>query len=505
VAESADPTLRQGSLGVGDIVFFVVSAAAPLLVMAGVAPYAILKAGLGVPDAYLFAGVVLAVFAVGFTTMSKYVPNAGAFYAYVTKGMGRPAGVAAALTALMSYNALQIGMYGLLGVAAQATFASLWNINLPWPLFAFAGIVFVWFLGYKSVHFGARVLAVFLTAESAILLLLAIAILVKGGASGIRFDSFTPAHALNSDTGSVLAVAFAAFMGFESTVIYRAEARDPKRAIPRATYIAVGFLALFYGFIVWTIIQAFGAGKVVAAAAQDPAGLFFTAATQYLGTWAADTMHVLMISSVLASLLAFHNAVNRYTLAIADEGMLPSGLGRIHPRTGSPYVAGILQTVLAAVIVGGFAIAHADPYLKLLIWVNTPGVVGLVLLQVMVALSAVIYFRRNKTQDGIWRTMIAPILATAGMVASLYLMITNISLLTGASAAVNRVILLTVPVVVIAGLAWAVWLRRFRPAVYARIAATDAANADADADADADAVPSLGADQIGEADNAKVG
>src|SRR5580693_3485760 len=388
MAESADPTLRQGSLGVGDIVFFVVSAAAPLLVMAGVAPYAILKAGLGVPDAYLFAGVVLAVFAVGFTTMSKYVPNAGAFYAYVTKGMGRPAGVAAALTALMSYNALQIGMYGLLGVAAQATFASLWNINLPWPLFAFAGIVFVWFLGYKSVHFGARVLAVFLTAESAILLLLAIAILVKGGASGIRFDSFTPAHALNSDTGSVLAVAFAAFMGFESTVIYRAEARDPKRTIPRATYIAVGFLALFYGFIVWTIIQAFGADKVVAAAAQDPAGLFFTAATQYLGTWAADTMHVLMISSVLASLLAFHNAVNRYTLAIADEGMLPSGLGRIHPRTGSPYVAGILQTVLAAIIVGGFAIAHADPYLQLLIWVNTPGVVGLVLLQVMVALSA---------------------------------------------------------------------------------------------------------------------
>jgi amino acid transporter len=207
---------------------------------------------------------------------------------------------------------------------------------------------------------------------------------------------------------------------------------------------------------------------------------------------------------VLASLLAFHNAVNRYTLAIADEGMLPSGLGRIHPRTGSPYVAGILQTVLAAVIVGGFAISHADPYLQLLIWVNTPGVVGLVLLQVMVALSAVIYFRRNKTQDGIWRTMIAPILATAGMVASLYLMITNISLLTGASAAVNRVILLTVPVVVIAGLAWAAWLRRFRPAVYAGIAAADAVDA-TDAAVAAATVPSLGADQIGEADSAKVG
>jgi amino acid transporter len=81
MAESADPPLRSGSLGTWDIVFFVVSAAAPLLVMAGVAPFALLKGGLGVPDAYLLAGVILAVFAVGFTTMSRYVPNAGAFYA----------------------------------------------------------------------------------------------------------------------------------------------------------------------------------------------------------------------------------------------------------------------------------------------------------------------------------------------------------------------------------------------------------------------------------------
>jgi hypothetical protein len=83
-------------------------------------------------------------------------------------------------------------------------------------------------------------------------------------------------------------------------------------------------------------------------------------------------------------------------------------------------------------------------------------------------------------------------------------MITNISLLTGASAAVNRVILLTVPVVVIAGLAWAAWLRRFRPAVYAGIAAADAVDA-TDAAVAAATVPSLGADQIGEADSAKVG
>ena len=502
MAESAGPTLRRGSLGTRDIVFFVVSAAAPLLVMAGVAPFALLKGGIGVPDAYLFAGVILAIFAVGFTTMSRYVPNAGAFYAYVTRGLGRPAGIAAALLALLSYNVLQIGMYGLLGVAAQETFSTLWNINLPWPVFALAGIAFVWLLGFNSVDFGARVLAVLLTAESLILFMLAIAVLVKGGAAGISFGSFTPAHAFTTDTGSVLAVAFAAFMGFESTVIYRAEAREPRRTVPRATYIAVGFLAVFYGFIVWSIIQAYGPANVVAAAAKDPAGLFFAAADQYLGTWAGDTMHVLMITSVLASLLAFHNAVNRYTLAIADEGMLPRALGKAHPRTRSPYLAGLLQTALALVIVGAFALAHADPYLQLLIWVNTPGVLGLVLLQAMVAVSAVIFFRRNRSTEGAWRTLIAPVLATIGMLASLYLMVANITLLTGASDTVNRVIELTVPVTVVAGLAWAAWLRRYRPAVYAGIAADSAASDSTASDSTGQA---LGAPAPREADNANVG
>src|SRR5262245_17635403 len=108
MAGPACPTLRTNALGTGDIVFFVVSAAAPLMIMAGVAPFALLTGGLGVPAAYLFAGAVLAVFAVGFTAMSRYVANAGAFYAYVTKGLGRPAGVAAGLLALVSYNALEI-------------------------------------------------------------------------------------------------------------------------------------------------------------------------------------------------------------------------------------------------------------------------------------------------------------------------------------------------------------------------------------------------------------
>ncbi|EKX68501.1 amino acid permease, partial [Streptomyces ipomoeae 91-03] len=85
--------LQRGSLGVADIVFFVVAAAAPLTVMAGVAPLAILFGGIGAPVAYLAVGVVLVLFAVGFTAMTPYIRNAGAFYSYIARGLGRPAGL----------------------------------------------------------------------------------------------------------------------------------------------------------------------------------------------------------------------------------------------------------------------------------------------------------------------------------------------------------------------------------------------------------------------------
>lgn len=332
-ATAPAPSLRSGSLGTTDIAFFVISAAAPLTVMAGVAPLAIMLGGIGAPTGYLIAGITLAVFAVGFTTMSRHVRSGGAFYAYITRGLGRTAGIGAALLALVGYNGMEIGVYGLLGSATQGTVQALFGVDIPWLPISLAGLLLIGYGGYRSIEFGAKVLGVLLVAEIGILVLLAGGVLIKGGASGLSLASLAPGNVLVPGTAAVLAFAFAAFTGFESTVIYRREARNPARTVPRATYLAVGFLGLFYAFIVWIAIQAFGNAQVVAAAGADPAGLFFSAITTYVGAWAADLMHILIVTSVLASLLAFHNAINRYGLALAEEGILPKALGRVHRAT----------------------------------------------------------------------------------------------------------------------------------------------------------------------------
>jgi hypothetical protein len=130
-----------------------------------------------------------------------------------------------------------------------------------------------------------------------------------------------------------------------------------------------------------------------------------------------------------------------------------------------------VQTILALVVVGSFAIAGADPYKHLLIWVNTPGIYGILLLQVAAAVSVVVFFHRHANSEGRWRTVVAPVLSALAMVGALVLASLHVDLLSGASTTVNTVLLATIPVVCVLGFAWGAWLRRARPEVYAGIAA----------------------------------
>ena len=88
--------LHRG-LGVIGIVFMVVAAAAPITVVAANFPIIISVSGsLGAPLMILVATAILLLFSVGFSWMTPHVPDAGAFYSYIDRGLGRRAGLQAA-------------------------------------------------------------------------------------------------------------------------------------------------------------------------------------------------------------------------------------------------------------------------------------------------------------------------------------------------------------------------------------------------------------------------
>lgn len=82
----------------------------------------------------LVATVILLLFAVGFSWMTPHVPDAGAFYSYIDRGLGRRAGLGAASIALVSYVLLTVSMTCYLGVQT-GNLIELWTgTSLPWWL-----------------------------------------------------------------------------------------------------------------------------------------------------------------------------------------------------------------------------------------------------------------------------------------------------------------------------------------------------------------------------------
>src|SRR4051794_17328891 len=159
-ADDAGRSLR-GSIGVIGIVFLVVAAAAPLTAIGGALPVMLaLGNGPGDPLAYVVAAVVLLLFSVGYAALSRHVVDAGAFYTYVSKGLGARVGVGSAGLALLTYTAIQAGLYGLAGVTAEGLVVQYGGPDLPWWVWSFVLMAVVALLGYRNIDVGTKVLGV---------------------------------------------------------------------------------------------------------------------------------------------------------------------------------------------------------------------------------------------------------------------------------------------------------------------------------------------------------
>ncbi|WP_158588294.1 APC family permease [Galactobacter valiniphilus] len=287
----APPAAGRRRLSAWGIAFLVVSAAAPLTVVVSAAPMDFRLGGIGAPGSMLLCGAVLLLFAFGFNAMTSHVPNAGAFYAYARHGLGRGAGVGLALVTLFSYVVLNLAFYVFIGFFGSMLFENLWGIANPWWACALVAALGVGILGARQVDVGAKVLAVLVTAEVAILLVLAVAVLVLGGPEPVSGAGFDPAHVLfGGGIAALLVIGFGAYLGFEGTAIYAEEAKDPDRTVPKATYAMVAGLALFYAFTFWILTVAFGVDGVIAFALGDGfADMVPVAATGYLGRGSATS------------------------------------------------------------------------------------------------------------------------------------------------------------------------------------------------------------------------
>lgn len=465
----------RGSMGALEIAFFTVAAAGPLLVVAGFAPLAFMIGGVGAVGAQLIAGIVLLLFAVGLTRMALRIRNSGAFYAYIGRGLGKPVGGGAATLAMVAYSVIATGQLGAVGAFAVGPMKDITGWDVPWPIWSFGALLIVAFLGHRQVSLSAKVLGVALLSEASVLLVLAVLVLIKGGPEGIDLTGFEPNTIFSgAGAGAMFAIVFGAFIGFESTAIYSEEAKDPARTLPRAVYLAVGFLAIFYTFMAWIIVVAYGKSDIQAAATKDPVGLVFAAMEQYVGHPAVVVTEILLVSSAFASVLAFHNTATRYIFALGRERLLPKALAKVHPVHRSPYVASRVQAIFACIALIAFIVVGADPYLEVFLLMVAPGVLAVVVLQALCSVAIVVFFNHHEKQHGLthWSTTIAPGLSFVALSVASWLIATNFEYFSNRTGAMNWILLSVLPISFGAGVMRTLYMRRNRPEQYERLTQT---------------------------------
>ena len=306
-------------------------------------------------------------------------------------------------------------------------------------------------VGYRNIDVGAKVLGVLLVQEICAVVVMSTAIFAQGGATGIDFVSFTPGAFFSGAPGVAMMFAIGSFVGFEATAIYSEEAKDPRRTVPIATYVAIIVIGVLYAVASWAVVLAFGSANVAAAARADAGGLTFAAATQYVGPVAGPAMAVMLVASLFAALLAFHSAVSRYVLALARRGYAPNRFSAVHLRHGSPHAGSLLQSASDFVLVGVFALLDADPVLQLFTWMAGVAIVAILALMILTSLAIIVYFHRSGADTRLWHTRIAPILGCLGLTAIAALVIDNFDILMGGSTTIAEVFLAIVGLVFLGG------------------------------------------------------
>jgi amino acid transporter len=443
----------------------------PLTVAAGVIPTAYATTGLtGIPAAFLVVAVILAVFSAGYVAMARRVRNAGAFYALITAGLGRPAGVAAALVALLAYSFLQVGIYGALGPAAAAEAAAHLGLHAAWWAWALAGWALVAVLGLARVEITGRVLGVLLSAEVCVIVAESVLGLAHPAGGHLSFATLSPGALGSAGFGTfgVLAVvAVLGFVGFEQAPVLGEEARHPRRTIPAATYTALGLIAIVYAGASWAMAAHSGTSHVVAAAAAQGPGLLFSLGGSGSLSQAAQ---LLFVTSLFAAALAFHNACWRYAFALGRENVLPAALG----RTGSnniPKAASLAQSVTGLVVIAACALTGQNPMARLFFWAGTTGGLGIIILLAATSAAVIVFFARDPRGESTWRRLAAPALAAVVLATSAVLAIQHYAILLGVppGSPAAWVLPASYAMVAVAGLGWALVLKTRRPAIYATI------------------------------------
>jgi len=222
-------------------------------------------------------------------------------------------------------------------------------------------------------------------------------------------------------------IAILLVVGFESATALGAEAKNPKRDIPRGVILsliiqAVIFYFLEYfaaNFVMGTYYKGLGPdGKpatdfTAASGSIAPIGDLAKIFGGSFGTAFAAILAMTVVIALIGTSLACLNTGVRVTYAMGKDKELPVIFGFLHGKYRTPHVGVIVLTVISAII-GSYGVLNANNLVQIAVVSN----IGTFILYGITCIVCIIAFA-SVPGRGIFSTLIAPILGAVLNIAML--------------------------------------------------------------------------------------
>lgn len=457
--ENTSTAQLKGQMSTFTLTMTVLAFTAPLVVVSGFAPFIIAAGGMAAPVGFIITMFLMLLFSMGFLTMAKYSTRPRNFYLFIREGLGSTMGLGAAFMSITAYLMLLIGTYALCGVSISALITSFGGPEISWWILSLIGWGIVSTIGYFQIDLSAKIMCLIMFVELLLVIIFNTSVFITGGAEGISSLPFSFDNFLDSNIAVALLFCILAFIGFEATLLYRDEVKDPEKTIPKATYIAVAVIGMVYIISTYALITAYGS-NALSIAENKPNDMFTDGMTLYVTHTITQIAHLFVVTSILATLLSVHNAVTRYIYNLSKDKVLPTKLSEIHSKFNSPYMASLSVSIIAMSALLPMFILVADGatvYGK----INGLGCVGVIVLMALVSLSVLVWFvkeGRHKTKN-YFMAVIAPLISFSVLaITALYIM-QNVELVLGGDVGENTQYLYILLVSFIVGIGLATYYK----------------------------------------------
>lgn len=351
---AGDPTptqLQRGVLSVPNGIAMAAAAMAPVLAVVLNAPAAGPSAGAALPLSFLIAFVACLFVGNTVVQFSRRLPSAGSFYTFNTQGLGQAAGFFTGWLFWIGYALLAPGLFCAFGAFVHDYVLLTFDKDVSWVLFSLAAMALVLGLSARSIKASVNIDLTLLAAEVVIFLVLAVVAVANAG-DGNTAAVLLPTSAPDGISGVGLGVVFGilSFIGFDAAATLGEETRNPRRNVPLAVGGALGFVGLFYVFVMYALVAGYGLNDDAKLAGfLKDANPFVTLAQNYT-PWLLQPVQIAAIAGLFSCFLAIHNTTVRVMYSMGRDRVLPASLGDVHPSWFSPLRAILVQTVFTVVV-----------------------------------------------------------------------------------------------------------------------------------------------------------